>query len=62
VGRLVTLSAVAALGVSAIASGSPAVVVAMAVASIVSEVLGRHLFYVTVVPLAMPGRFNGAWR
>jgi DMSO reductase anchor subunit len=61
-GRVVTLAAVAVCGAADLVSPSLAVVTIMAGAAILGEVLGRYLFYVTVVPLAMPGRFNGAWR
>ena len=49
--------ATALLAVGVAASGGPRV--AVFVAAAVSEIVGRWLFYVTVVPLNMPGAF---WR
>jgi hypothetical protein len=49
--------AAAAAGVGVGLAGGPAAVVFLALA--VGEVLGRWLFFVTVVPLNMPGSF---WR
>jgi hypothetical protein len=47
----------AGLGVSALVIGLPALVGFVGIA--VGELIGRWLFYVTVVPLNMPGAF---WR
>jgi formate dehydrogenase iron-sulfur subunit len=60
--RVMALLVVVGTGAVTIASGSYPAIAVMSVAAMISEVLGRYLFYVTVVPLAMPGRFNGAWR
>jgi DMSO reductase anchor subunit len=47
----------AVLGVAAVVTGAP-VVASLALLAL-SELIGRWLFYVTVVPLNMPGGF---WR
>lgn len=60
--RITTAGLAVAAGSMALDHASLVLLLLVVVAAGASEVLGRHLFYVTVVPLAMPGRFNGGWR